>query len=978
MKRFNYIFRTLLLLFLTSFFIQCTVEDIEGIESPLPSVKVEFADSNNVLFFAQDGGSAYVSLEANRDVYCDIVHLSNNIGWLTAETHKSGDSVMVKVKPYHDPDPSVLRMAIVNVVSANNSAISDFIVIQGVLPTISLSVQNVTKVSATAKFNYGPCTPSILERGVIYGTTSSLSEKNGTKIVCEANWNDSYEAVIPGLTPDERYYAVAYATSDVGTAYSQVVSFRTKSDTDGGTKNLSEFGTANCYIVSEAGQYKFDASVKGNSFEYIGYIADVEVLWETKGITPANSGTIIQDVQLSGTDVMFTATGTEGNALIAVKNGSGTILWSWHIWVTDMPIEQTYINNSSVYYVLDRNIGAIRSDKGSGDQWKNESVGTMYQRGRKDPFVKGLYTVAATPYNSVEQSVQNPTEFSSKSSNSWLEPRDYSLWSPTTKTKYDPCPPGYRVATKEVFSCLVPASVSSSGVYFYYDGSNTAWYPGTPHNDCFGNFMNQDGKYAYMWVSNGTSNHYEVDAIYYDTYSSGILSNATRSNGDSYPVRCMKDDGSSIPPAPEPDPAPEPSFSDWYLTGDFNAWGLNEEDRMKDEGEFYVYRNLTLDTDGWICIVRGMWEETVGNDGEFYSDTAMDVRSWGLSIAVPAGTYDVYLSSDLSKLYFMTDGKTPDQAAPAPDPNPSPSVDWTSDEVISYDLPEHASFHRQVLKNIKYLHDDENFYVKLQASAALFKESGTNYLSVFIFDDTNGSGNGYYGWWNNAGGNIEYFGEHVGVFTGTDLTLTIGSTPIPVEKEEYGDSLIWTLSIPRSAQSPLETRNPSFAFMTMCDWDPTGALPDKYDDMLEFYPSVDPDPEPAPVETTYTVVGDIEGYSWNHSSPVGLMTKEDKFYVAKNIPFKSIQFKIVKTGGWDVVYGVKEDKAYGLNTEIPVSINHSYNICVQAPEGTYDVYFDKANSKVWLMEPGKTPGDINDTEKPGGTEGLPNEGYEWE
>ena len=414
-----------------------------------------------------------------------------------------------------------------------------------------------------------------------------------------------------------------------------------------------------------------------------------------------------------------------------------------------------------------------------------------------------LFTVAEIPYTTIEQSIANPTEFSSRTSNSWLEPWDYSLWSPTGKTMYDPCPVGYRVATKDVYACLKSPKVSTHGVEFCYDGSNTAWYPCTPHTDCFGNYMNDNGNYAYMWVSNATSSRYEVDAIYYDlsSWSNGNIMNSTRSNGDTYPVRCMKEDGSSIPPAPEPEPEPEPEpdpeLSDWYLTGDFNAWGLNEEDRMKDEGEFYVYRNLKLDSDGIVFIVRGMWEESVGAS-KFHSNTALDVSLSGCNI-VPAGTYDVYLSSDLSKLYFMTDGKTPDQAAPAP------------------------------------------------------------------------------------------------------------------------------------------------------------------------------------VETTYTVVGDIEGYSWDYSSPVGLMTKEDKFYVAKNIPFKSIQFKIVKTGGWDVVYGVKEDKAYGLNTEIPVSINHSYNICVQAPEGRkYDVYFDLDNEKVWFMEPGKRPGDEITSEKPGGTEGLPDEGYEWE
>ena len=693
----NDIFKVFLLLSLTSFFVNCTIEDIDDVKSALPYLVIE---TDSVSF---DNVNTYIEIpiKTNRELTIETSYIDSSgvDPWLEASLSANSDTLRISVAEYNQ---DIRRRAILTLSSRNDL------------------VDHKITVSQKGSF-------------------------------------------IPDWKPIDGVY------------------------------NLSQNGTANCYIVPKSGEYAFYALTKGNSTLPVGDVAAVEALWEAVGMTPTSY--LITDYFLDDDRyVRFTANGIEGNVLISVKDVSGTILWSWHIWITDQPENHYYTNGASGYYVMDRNLGAIRPNGGTGDQWK-ESVGTHYQRGRKDPFIMGAYTLASSPYTTVEQSVANPTEFSSRTSNSWLEPWDYSLWSPTGKTMYDPCPVGYRVATKDVYACLKSPKVSTHGVEFCYDGSNTAWYPCTPHTDCFGNYMNDNGNYAYMWVSNATSSHYEVDAIYYDlsSWSSGNIMNSTRSNGDTYPVRCMKDDGNSIPPAPEPDPV----LSDWYLTGDFNAWGLNDQDRMRDEGEFYVYRNLKLDSDGTVFIVRGMWEELVGAS-KFHSNTALDVSLNGFNI-VPAGTYDVYLSSDLSKLYFMTDGKTPDQAAPAP------------------------------------------------------------------------------------------------------------------------------------------------------------------------------------VETTYTVVGDIEGYSWDHSSPVGLMTKEDKFYVARNIPFKSIQFKIVKTGGWDVVYGVKEDKAYGLNTEIPVSINHSYNICVQAPEGRkYDVYFDLDNEKVWLMEPGKRPGDDITSEKPGGTEGLPDEGYEWE
>ena len=53
------------------------------------------------------------------------------------------------------------------------------------------------------------------------------------------------------------------------------------------TLSLSDKGTANSYIVSQKGSYKFN-TVKGNSSESVGVVASAEVLWESFGtdVTP--------------------------------------------------------------------------------------------------------------------------------------------------------------------------------------------------------------------------------------------------------------------------------------------------------------------------------------------------------------------------------------------------------------------------------------------------------------------------------------------------------------------------------------------------------------------------------------------------------------------------------------------------------------------------------------------------------------------
>ncbi len=121
-----------------------------------------------------------------------------------------------------------------------------------------------------------------------------------------------------------------------------------------------------------------------------------------------------------------------------------------------------------------------------------------------------------------------------------------------------------------------------------------------------------------------------------------------------------------------------------------------------------------------------------------------------------------------------------------------------------------------------------------------------------------------------------------------------------------------------------------------------------------------------PQEVTYTVVGTLNNINWNNSAPEGLMAKDGNYYVAKNVPFVTaatlyggadqIEFKIVETGTWDG-YGVAAETAAALaNAEIAV-VAGGNNIPVTAAEGAYDVYFDKENGKVWVMEPGYKPGE---------------------
>ena len=123
---------------------------------------------------------------------------------------------------------------------------------------------------------------------------------------------------------------------------------------------------------------------------------------------------------------------------------------------------------------------------------------------------------------------------------------------------------------------------------------------------------------------------------------------------------------------------------------------------------------------------------------------------------------------------------------------------------------------------------------------------------------------------------------------------------------------------------------------------------------------------PDPVEITYTVVGTLNNINWNNSAPEGLMAAEGEYLVAKNVPFVTaatlyggadqFEFKIVETGTW-TGYGRAEDVVTPVNGEIAVKMSGD-NIMVTGAEGNYDVYFDKANLKVWVVTPGTKPGEV--------------------
>lgn len=292
--------------------------------------------------------------------------------------------------------------------------------------------------------------------------------------------------------------------------------------------DLSASGTANCYIVSSAGYYKFK-TVQGNTSTSVGSIASAEVLWESFGTNVAPSvGDLVNTVNYSDSYITFKATGAKGNAVIAAKDASGNILWSWHIWCTKQPEDQVYKNGAGT--MMDRNLGATSATPGDVG-----ALGLRYQWGRKDPFLNSSSistnaSIASTIWRwpsavssnssngTIAYATLHPTTFikSNSSNNDWYytgsDSTDDTRWS-SSKSTYDPCPPGYRVpdgGSAGVWSmALVSTSAFSSGPWnsvnygmdfnSYFTLSTQCWYPSSGMLHCSSGSAGNVGNWGYFW-----------------------------------------------------------------------------------------------------------------------------------------------------------------------------------------------------------------------------------------------------------------------------------------------------------------------------------------------------------------------------------------------------------------------------------------------------------------------------------------------
>lgn len=296
--------------------------------------------------------------------------------------------------------------------------------------------------------------------------------------------------------------------------------------------------TANTYVINSPGTYSIPL-VYGNAikdgadntaayiptrtsapfFNHLGNRIKHPYIYDNDGCNPAGAKLVwegrlnmIHNLALSpdGKSIVFEiprAYIRQGNAVVAVTDAAGTIMWSWQLWVTDYvpgTDMSTMTYNGAAFEVMPYNMGYVvggdevdfassaalvrfKQKPANGEAGSSVTVAvqqtgkhiitpdcySFYQWGRKDPMISAIKEWYYADHTEITQiSTQNPTETGGKLGDEyetqsvknpqvfWVvgtgEPsfKYTNNWNTGTttrlvKTIYDPCPVGYIVPGSE-------------------------------------------------------------------------------------------------------------------------------------------------------------------------------------------------------------------------------------------------------------------------------------------------------------------------------------------------------------------------------------------------------------------------------------------------------------------------------------------------------------------------------------------------
>ena len=166
--------------------------------------------------------------------------VKSNEGWATLSSVTGEGSKTIDVA-LTDNTTEAMRTAQITVSSSSKSETVTITQTAGARPSMgdisTSSVVSVGQSTATLSFAYTSMFP-VTEYGVCYSTTNNSPDISAPHVSLSGNALQGTPTIsITGLTPGTTYYVRAYATSAVGTQYSNAITFTTIGDWPGGGDN---------------------------------------------------------------------------------------------------------------------------------------------------------------------------------------------------------------------------------------------------------------------------------------------------------------------------------------------------------------------------------------------------------------------------------------------------------------------------------------------------------------------------------------------------------------------------------------------------------------------------------------------------------------------------------------------------------------------------------------------------------------------
>ena len=324
-----------------------------------------------------------------------------------------------------------------------------------VTPSITLPLGTTTGQYTVTSYRQRKGDPSIREAVAWKAENTSFSEKDPEKGEVKTTLKDilsdfTYRDENPSET---KSYPIEVTTTTLRTTHpgDETLKDNTQRGSADSPYDLSTHNekgdpiaqtTANCYVVSAAGTYQLplvygnalkNGSENSAAYQDRNFKDYLNRTISSPYITGANNAVLVwsdgffmfKDIHLDATkeNLVFTIDSNymqQANAVLAVRDASNRIMWSWHIWVTERPVYterhilQDLFVGSNTYELMQCNLGwvdgktvyynqrdlAFRfTQAGSGKtdelnvtqegaKFDYKDVGsTYYQWGRKDPLV---------------------------------------------------------------------------------------------------------------------------------------------------------------------------------------------------------------------------------------------------------------------------------------------------------------------------------------------------------------------------------------------------------------------------------------------------------------------------------------------------------------------------------------------------------------------------------------------------------------